>query len=114
MNIAGLFVTILLLASACKEVAGVIADDSPAVETKIEEGYLKAFATNQYGDEGCGWVLYSEEVGLLMPIDLEEKYKQEGLEMLVKYRPSRVQQETCFNAKPILIDEILLIEKTKK
>ena len=46
----------------------------------------------------------------LLPNNLEEQYKQDGLKVWLKYRPIRPAQGNCTIGNPATIEEIKIIE----
>ncbi len=76
----------------------------------IKEGYIKAVIEDKT-KSGCGFVIKnttSEE--FLLPNNLEDQYKQDGLKVWLKYRPIRPLQGSCSIGNPATIEEIKIIE----
>ena len=76
----------------------------------IKEGYIKAEKEDKT-QSGCGFVIkntISKE--FLLPNNLEDQYKQDGLEVWLKYRPIRPLQGSCSIGNPANIEEIKIIE----
>ena len=102
------FLVVVALFSSCTNT-----DNSVSKEeiTLFTDGFI-AKVTTDFQDDGCEVLLELEENGeraLLLPIDLDEKYKVHGLEVLITYHSSRIMQSTCQNGRPIVIDSIKLI-----
>ncbi|MDG1333003.1 MAG: hypothetical protein P8P74_11785 [Crocinitomicaceae bacterium] len=100
--------SLLLISASCEE--AVSAD--PSKEEQLEEVGTRAIVTTDYSDEGCAVLLEIEEEGqkvLLMPIELEEKFKIHGTEVLIEYTLSRIMQGECLKGRPIVIQSIKLV-----
>jgi hypothetical protein len=80
-------------------------------KTIMSEGYSKAKVINKGGE--CGFMLETL-VGsnLLNPVSWSEPeiFQKEGAIVWVKYRESRAPQNGCTDGKPVVIDEMKLIE----
>jgi len=108
-------VIILLLMSGCsaKKITTETIDtntEEKRTEQILKEGYIKAvIEDNTKG--GCGFVIKNESTGeFLLPNNLEDKYKKDGLKVWVKIRPIRPAQGVCVIGNPVTIEEIKLIE----
>ena len=89
-----------LLSASCKE--GV-------KETVLEDGEVAVVVTTDYAEDGCDFLLKLEIAGeeeLYWPIELEDKYKEDGKKLAIKYTASRIKQTYCLRGVPIVIDEI--------
>jgi len=89
-------------------------EDKKREQTIISEGYIKAKVVNLKDKDGCGFLLENTaNKELLNPISWPEEtnYKVEGTLVWLKYRESRSSQSACFQSKPVVIDEIKIIEK---
>ena len=94
---------------ATSETANTNAEKERAEEI-IKEGYIQA-AIEDKTTSGCGFVIKNittEEY--LLPNNLEDKYKQDGLKVWLKYRPIRPAQGSCTIGNPTTIEEIKIIE----
>ncbi|NVK65768.1 MAG: hypothetical protein HWE22_14335 [Flavobacteriales bacterium] len=72
-----------------------------------------ATVTTAYQSEGCDVLLEVEvegEIQLLLPIELEEKFKKQGTKLKITFHPSRIMHSDCHKGIPIAIDNIKLIE----
>ena len=107
--------SILLIMMSCStkkatlETANTNAEKERAEEI-IKEGYIQA-AIEDKTTSGCGFVIKNittEEY--LLPNNLEDKYKQDGLKVWLKYRPIRPAQGSCTIGNPTTIEEIKIIE----
>lgn len=98
------FVSVVLMSSSCEEKAEDIAE---------MEGGVKAVVTDKYASDGCAVLLEVKVDGeelLLYPVDLAEEFKENGAILMIKYRPSRIQQTDCLKGQPALIDEVVRIK----
>ncbi len=89
-------------------------EDKKREQIILSEGYIKAKVVNLKDKDGCGFLLENMETKLLLnPISWPEEtnYKIEGTLVWLKYRESRSSQTSCFQSKPVVIDEIKVIEK---
>lgn len=100
----------VLLSSACKEASG-HSTDNPVV---LGEDYELAVIKDMAGDDGCGFLVSIAKVNqeqLFVPVELDDEFKVDGLRVRVKYHTSRIKQEGCLQAQPIVIDDIVKIER---
>jgi hypothetical protein len=117
VNCALLCLVLLSLIVGCKSkqaTATMSEEEKKMEQTILNEGYIKAKVVNLKGKDGCGFLLENAaDKQLLNPISWPEgaNYKTEGTLVWVKYRESRINQTTCLQSKPVVIDEIKLIEK---
>lgn len=76
----------------------------------IKEGYIQAVIENKT-KSGCGFVIKNTaSKEFLLPNNLEDQYKQDGLKVWLKYRPIRPLQGSCSIGRPATIEEIKIIE----
>ena len=76
----------------------------------MKEGYIQAVVEDKTKSV-CGFVIKNittEE--FLLPNNLEDEHKQDGLKVWLKYRPIRSAQGSCTIGNPITIEEIKIIE----
>lgn len=100
---------IVLSSASCEE----ITETEASKEEQVEETGTRAIITTEFVDEGCPVLLEIEENGqkeLLMPIQLEEKFKVHGTEVSIEYTLSRIMQSECQKGRPIVINSIHLID----
>ena len=110
MRIVYLYVCLVLLSSSSCEQA---MNDDPPVESPMEELGTRALVTTEYSEEGCPILLEVEENGqkvLLMPIELEGKFKIHGTKVLIEYHLSRIVQSECQKGRPIVVEKIELTD----
>ena len=81
-------------------------------EKLIAEGFKKAIVIESKIENDCPYTLMMDgnKDILFDPINLEEKYKSNGEEIWVKYRPLR-RQNRCAKANPV---EITAIQKREE
>lgn len=102
--------TVVLSSSSCEEAAQ--SDTTPVEEELSGETGISAIVTSEYADEGCTFLLQIEEERekvLLMPIELDEEFKKDGLKVSIQFHFSRVMQSECQKGRPIVIDSIKLV-----
>jgi len=109
------FVIAILLMTGCsakKAVTETAGTNSEKERTDqiLKEGYIQAvIEDNTKG--GCGFVIKNISTGeFLLPNNLEDKYKKDGLKVWLKIRPIRPAQGVCIIGNPVTIEEIKLIE----
>ncbi|OFZ62826.1 MAG: hypothetical protein A3D92_01355 [Bacteroidetes bacterium RIFCSPHIGHO2_02_FULL_44_7] len=76
------------------------------------DGFVHGKITSAYRDQGCAFLFEYEEQGqkrLVRPFQLEEQYKIDGLEVKMKFSYSRIMNEGCDLANPVIIDSIVRI-----
>ena len=79
-------------------------------EQIIKEGYIRAMVVDNTKSE-CGFVLKKIPSGeIFLPINLEDSFKKDGIEVWLKFRPIKPVQAACVVGMPINIEEIKLIE----
>jgi hypothetical protein len=94
---------------ATTETAETIAERTRTAQI-IKEGYIQAVVEDKT-KSGCGFVIKNINTNeFLLPNNLEEQYKQEGLKVWLKYRPIRPAQGSCTIGNPTTIEEIKIIE----
>lgn len=114
-NIIVVFLS-LVFVSACgssKEVAKEESTNSGLMVKKDyhSEGYTWVVVTKEHSEDDCGFLLKnkdSEELQLFIPIEWKGPTEAEGEEFWIKYNTSRIKQEGCFNATPIVITDFKL------
>lgn len=80
------------------------------IEQITKDGYIQALIEDKTKG-GCGFVLKNTATGeYLLPNNLEDKYKQDGLKVWVKCRPIRPAQGVCVVGTPTTIEEIKIVE----
>lgn len=101
--------TSLLISSSCEEVI----KEDPSSEVPVEEVGTRAIVTTEFADDGCAVLLEINEDGqkvLLMPIEIEEKFKVHGTELLIEFHFSRIMQSECQKGRPIVLEKSKLTD----
>ena len=87
-----------------------VAAEKKRTEQIISEGYIQGLVEDKTKNE-CGFVIKNINTGeYLLPNNLEDKYKQDGIRVWLKYRPIRPAQGSCTIGNPATIEEIKIIE----
>lgn len=96
----------------------IVTVDSPeAIEQQeANNGFSTGKVTTAFAGDGCPLLVRVEGVdGLyLIPIALEEKYKEDGLRLTFKYRPSRASSGECRRGSPAVLEEISVLPATPR
>lgn len=87
--------------------------DSPAAieQQEANNGFSTGRVTMAFASDGCPLLIrvdHSDNL-YLIPIGLEEKYKQNGLQLTFKYRPSRASSGECRKGNPAVIEEVSIV-----
>ncbi|MFK7786379.1 MAG: hypothetical protein AB8B56_14765 [Crocinitomicaceae bacterium] len=110
MRLFILLITLAVLSSSSCE--DTMQTNTSKEETQEASG-TPAIVTTKFADEGCAVLLEMEEEGqkvLLMPIELEEKFKKDGLKVSIEFTFSRIMQSECQKGRPIVIQSIKFVE----
>lgn len=103
----GVFISLFfgLISASCREVA-----EKSSLEEISLEGAIEGTVTMKFSEDGCD-VLISTIEGLknvyFIPVELDPKFKVEGMEVLFTSHPSRINQGNCLMGSPIVIDSIV-------
>ena len=103
------FCALLLSSSSCEDGA----DTSPTEEIVEQENGTRAIVITTFSDEGCDVLLEIQENNkkvLLLPIELADQFKVEGLELFITFHSSRIMQSTCQIGRPIVIDQVNFVD----
>lgn len=71
------------------------------------EGYTKGTIVDKTGLDGCKFVIKVREDKHFEPVNLDEKFMQDGLTVYFKYRLSRA-ASICMFGQPIILSEIVM------
>ena len=103
------FAAMLFVASSC--------EDQVKTETKDEisdlESETRAIVTTKFLEDGCEILLEIQENGekaMLLPVDLEDEYKVDGIELLITFHFSRIMQSECQIGRPIVIENVRFVD----
>jgi len=106
-----LIVTFTALLCACGSNKSSV--DSPAAieQQEANNGFSTGRVTTSFAGDGCPVLIrvYHADNLYLIPIGLGEKYKQNGLELTFKYRPSRASSGDCRKGSPAVIEEVSVV-----
>ena len=103
------FGLIAVSASSCDEQI----EKPSRMETAQIERDTHATVTTKFVDDGCEVLLEIIENGknvMLMPINIEDQYKVDGLKVIIQFHSSRIMQATCQIGRPIVIEKIYLVD----
>ena len=103
---------ILMGCSAKKEITEAANTNAEKERTAqiIKEGYIQAVIEDKT-KSGCGYVIKNTaSKEFLLPNNLEDQYKQDGLKVWLKCRQIRPAQGSCTIGNPTTIEEIKIIE----
>lgn len=79
------------------------------VQQQVDEGFFVGHITSELSKEGCPYLLqYKEgkEDKFLIPVQLEDKFKQNGLKVKFKFHYSRIKQGECQMGQPAVLEFI--------
>jgi len=92
-------------------------DSSAAVEQQeADNGFSTGRVTTAFAGDGCPVLIRVDRADnlYLIPIGLDEKYKQNGLQLTFKYRPSRASSGECRKGNPAVIEEVSIVPNAPK
>jgi len=81
----------------------------PQSTTVNQSDGIEGVVTQEASPQGAYWLLrYEDAEGrhLLLPIDLADEYKVDGLKVVFKYHLSRVQQRPDQAGQPCVVEEM--------
>lgn len=87
-------------------------DSSAAVEQQeANNGFSTGRVTTAFAGDGCPVLIRVDHADnlYLIPIALDDKYKQNGLQLTFKYRPSRASSGECRKGSPAVIEEVSVV-----
>jgi Icc-related predicted phosphoesterase len=86
-------------------------DDTASREKRLSDaGFIKATVVNMEGENGCGYLLKTEDGKLYRPLSwVVPEYKEANKVIFVKYTPSKSTETSCKIATPIMTHEMKLI-----
>ena len=82
---------------------------SVQADAKSEQTKLQGVVTNEFAKDGCPWlVTYQDgtEEKYLIPVQLEERFKKNGLKLAFTFHYSRIMQADCQMGQPAVLEEI--------
>ncbi len=87
-------------------------DNSAAVEQQeANNGFSTGRVTTAFAGDGCPVLIRVDHADnlYLIPIGLDEKFKQNGLQLTFKYRPSKASSGDCRKGSPAVIEEVSVV-----
>jgi hypothetical protein len=94
----------ILLSSSCREI------DGTEVVVNDNSEFIQGTITEKHSEGDCGFLIATAVDGdrtqYYFPVELGNEFKVEGMKVEMKFHTSRIQQTTCLNAQPIIIDEM--------
>lgn len=87
-------------------------DSAKAVEQQeADAGYSTGRVTTAFAEEACPVLVKLDDVSgtYLIPIALEERFKQHGLHLRFKYRPSRANNGGCLKGQTAILEEVSVV-----
>lgn len=99
----------LLSTSSCEDQ---VKGDTKEEISDIENG-TRAIVNMKFVDDGCDVLLEVQENGekvLLLPIELDDQFKVDGVELLITFHSSRIMQSICQIGRPIVLDKVELVD----
>ena len=88
------------------------AEEISVIQESIDDGLLtfEGFISTKYKDQGCSYLfVYRDSSGnqaMVRPLELEERFKKEGIKVKVEFRLSRASNAGCDLANPVIIESI--------
>ena len=84
-------------------------DSAKAIgQQEADSGYSTGRVTTAFAEEACALLVKLDDVSgtYLIPIALEERFKQNGLHLRFKYRPSRANNGGCMKGQTAILEEV--------
>lgn len=100
-----LVISVLLMSASCRNSNG---GEAETVESTIEGG-VDGVVTMKYSGSGCALLISVDKDGnevFYIPVELDEKFKSEGMKVSMTFHVSRINQGSCLVGTPIVIDKI--------
>jgi hypothetical protein len=106
--------TACVLLAACGSHKATLDNSAAVQEQEANNGFSTGRVTMAFAGDGCPVLIrvdHSDNL-YLIPIGLDEKYKQNGLQLTFKYRPSRASSGDCRKGSPAVIEEVSVVPAT--
>lgn len=114
-KLIAMFLTGVLLANCGAKKSSV--DNATVVEQmEANNGFSTGRVTRAFEGDGCPVLIrvdHSDNL-YLIPIGLDEKFKQNGLQLTFKYRPSKASSGDCRKGSPAVIEEVSIAPTSTK
>lgn len=94
----------LLLLLGCR-----VSKPTTKLKPELEEGEYIGTVTNQFEQQGCEWLIQFNdgvEDKYLIPIQLEQDFKKNGLKVVFSFHYSRISQGNCQMGQPAVLEDI--------
>jgi hypothetical protein len=95
---------LVLFVSSC-------ATNKPSVsqESELDKGKTLGVVTNEFEKDGCLWLIKLEGQNdtYLIPVQLEDKFKKNGLKVEFAFHYSRISQGACQIGQPAVLEDIM-------
>ena len=109
-----IFKTILVLCLGALLSCATVKNDDVIPQVENDEfPFFQGVITNDYRLQGCDFLFeFTDSDGhkmLVRPLQLEEEYQRDGLNVRMRFRMSRASNGGCDLAHPVIIEEIELI-----
>ncbi|MCF8464617.1 MAG: hypothetical protein K9G41_07245 [Flavobacteriales bacterium] len=102
--ILGIGALFLFLLAACNSTKPV-----PTLEAVLAEGRYLGHITTEFAAEGCPFILKYMDGGeekYLIPVQLEEQYQLNGLQLEFGFHFSRIMQGDCQKGQPAVLEMV--------
>ena len=79
------------------------------LDNESEEDEYVGIITNEFEKDGCPWlIVYNDGVEdkYLIPVQLDDAYKKNGLEVRFAFHYSRIMQQDCQMGQPVVLEDI--------
>jgi hypothetical protein len=96
---------VVLMSASCKRAPEATSESVTVSEPGTTDGVMSL----SHSDEGCALLISVMEDGeevFYIPVELDEKFKTEGMKINFTYHDSRMNQGSCTLGHPIVIDAI--------
>ncbi len=86
---------------------GCVSKKVPATGSPTNEPYTNGVVTNAFQAEACPWLIRLEDGSHLIPVELADRFKEDGLQVQFTFHYSRVNQGACQEGRPAVIETIV-------
>ncbi len=103
LGIGALFLFVLAACNSTKPV--------PTSEAVLLEGRYLGHITTEFAADGCPFILtYTDgsEEKYLIPVQLEEQYQRNGLQLEFGFHYSRIKQGDCQKGQPAVLEAVVV------
>ena len=74
-----------------------------------DDSFTHGVVTNEFEKDGCAWLIQFNdgvEGKYLIPVQLEDEFKKNGLKIAFTFHYSRISQGVCQMGQPVVLEEI--------